>query len=114
MKKMLCSLLAAVMLLGALAGCSNNNGGAPDNSQPNDSQTTPSDDASKPGAAASGLKGELVFAIWDNNLMEYIEANDMEAKFQEKYPNATIEVEKIKDDSEYWNSMKMQIGRAHV
>lgn len=107
MKKMLCALLAAMMLLGALAGCSNNN------STPNSGSnaSTPSDNASKSDAApsdTSDLKGELVFAIWDNNLMEYIEANDMEAKFQEKYPNATIEVEKIKDDSEYWNSMKMR------
>ena len=113
MKKMLCALLAAMMLLGALAGCSNNNGSTPDDSKgANDAAAAPGDDTSKTGGAApsdtSDLGGELVFAIWDNNLMEYIEANDMEAKFQEKYPNATIEVEKIKDDSEYWNSMKMR------
>ena len=29
-------------------------------------------------------------------------------KFQESYPNVNIEVEKIKDDSEYWNAMKMR------
>ena len=40
--------------------------------------------------------------------MDYIDANDMEARFQESYPNASIEVEKIKDDSEYWNAMKMR------
>ena len=94
------------MLLGALVGCSNNS------STPDSGKTDPGTDTAKTDGAASsdtsGLKGELVFAIWDNNLMEYIEANDMEAKFQEKYPNATIEVEKIKDDSEYWNSMKMR------
>lgn len=32
----------------------------------------------------------------------------MVGKFQEKYPNIDIEVEKIKDDSEYWNTMKMR------
>ena len=32
----------------------------------------------------------------------------MVGKFQETYPNADIEVEKIKDDSEYWNAMKMR------
>lgn len=32
----------------------------------------------------------------------------MAGKFREKYPNADIEVEKIKDDSEYWNAMKMR------
>lgn len=91
MKKMLCAVLAAIMLLGTLAACSDNGGtGQPD------------------GTGTADLSGELVFTIWDNNLMECIETNDMEAKFQEKYPNATIEVEKIKDDSEYWNSMKMR------
>lgn len=54
------------------------------------------------------LSGELVFAIWDNNLMSFIDENDMVGKFQEKYPNVDIEVEKIKDDSEYWNAMKMR------
>ena len=54
------------------------------------------------------LKGDLGFAIWDNNLMDYIDQNDMAGKFQETYPNVNIEVEKIKDDSEYWNAMKMR------
>lgn len=64
--------------------------------------------ASGGAAAGSELSGELVFTIWDNNLMEYIDSNDMVGKFQEKYPDAEIEVEKIKDDSEYWNAMKMR------
>lgn len=59
-------------------------------------------------ADPAALEGELVFAIWDNNLMTYIEENDMVGKFQQVYPNAEIEVEKIKDDSEYWNAMKMR------
>lgn len=59
-------------------------------------------------AEESDLSGELVFAIWDNNLMDFIDDNDMVGKFQEQYPDADIEVEKLKDDSEYWNSMKMR------
>lgn len=94
-KKILCSLLAAAMLCG-LTGC-NGDGGSGDGGS-----------GSGNGGNSGGLSGKLVFAIWDNNLMEYIEANDMEGKFREKYPNAEIEVEKIKDDSEYWNSMKMR------
>lgn len=60
------------------------------------------------GDAGASLSGELVFTIWDNNLMNYIDENDMVGKFQEKYPDAEIEVEKIKDDTEYWNAMKMR------
>lgn len=87
-KKILCTLLAAAMVCG-LTGCNGSSG-------------------SGNGENSDGMSGKIVFAIWDNNLMEYIEANDMEAKFKEQYPNAEIEVEKIKDDSEYWNSMKMR------
>lgn len=55
-----------------------------------------------------GLSGTLTFAIWDNNLNNFIESNDMIGKFQEEYPDIEIEVEKIKDDSEYWKTMKMR------
>jgi len=96
MKKILSALLAALMLTGTLAAC----GGGSDSGSGTAAQ--------EGGKAASDLGGELVFAIWDNNLMEYIESNDMVGKFQEVYPDAEIEVEKIKDDSEYWNSMKMR------
>jgi len=99
MKKLLCTLLAALMLAGVLAGCSGNNAAPAESSGAS---------AAAGDAAPADLKGELVFAIWDNNLMTYIEENDMVGKFQEVYPNATIEVEKVKDDSEYWNTMKMR------
>lgn len=56
----------------------------------------------------ASLSGTLTFAIWDNNLNDFIESNDMVGKFQDKYPDIDIEVEKIKDDSEYWNTMKMR------
>lgn len=106
-KKAISAALAASMLAVSLAACGGS--GA--------SSTAPAGDAAT-GDTASGteaqatvnedLSGELVFAIWDNNLMEYIDQNDMVGKFQEHYPNAEIEVEKIKDDSEYWNAMKMR------
>lgn len=104
MKRILGILLAAAMILGVLAGCSGGNGGDTPAPAPAPGGSTPAEG----GAPAAELSGELVFTIWDNNLMEYIESNDMVGKFQEKYPKAEIEVEKIKDDSEYWNSMKMR------
>ena len=48
------------------------------------------------------LSGTITFAIWDNNLNDFIESNDMIGKFQEQYPDIDIEVEKI------WNTMKMR------
>ncbi len=88
-KKYLTLLLSAAMTAGALLGCS-------------------SGSSRNAGEAGSELEGELVFAIWDNNLMNYINENDMVGKFQEKYPGAEIEIEKVKGDSEYWNAMKMR------
>ncbi len=103
MKKRFLSLtLCTAMAAGLLAGCSSG-GAAP--------ADTPASSGSTAAAAQSSnteLSGELVFAIWDNNLMTYIDENDMVGKFQEVYPDVTIEVEKIKDDSEYWNAMKMR------
>lgn len=100
-KKILSLLLCTALLAGVLAGCSQN------------AEPAPSSGGEAPQTSAAGeenknLSGDLVFAIWDNNLMTYIDDNDMVGKFQEKYPDADIEVEKIKDDSEYWNTMKMR------
>jgi raffinose/stachyose/melibiose transport system substrate-binding protein len=85
-KRIIAVLLAGTMLLStALAGCGSS--------------------GSKGG---SSEKVTLTFAIWDNNLNDFIEQEDMVSKFQEKYPDIDIEVEKLKDDSEYWNAMKMR------
>lgn len=66
-KKIISAAVASVITAGMLAGCGGESGG-------------------------SATSGKLVFAIWDNNLMEYIESNDMVGKFREKYPDADIEV----------------------
>ncbi|MEY8354868.1 ABC transporter substrate-binding protein [Lachnospiraceae bacterium 54-53] len=104
-KRVLAMGLCAAMVMGTLSGCSSSKG----------TSDTPEEETTSGAGAQAGkteanedLEGSLVFAIWDNNLMNYIDENDMVGKFQEKYPNAEIEVEKIKDDSEYWNAMKMR------
>lgn len=106
-KRLLALGLCTAMAMGALAGCSS--GGTKEAVvQESKGQAKEEKADSKTAAVNEALEGSLVFAIWDNNLMEYIDDNDMAGKFQEKYPNAEIEVEKIKDDSEYWNAMKMR------
>lgn len=90
-KRLIAAMMTAVLATSLLAtGCGSNK----------KSNSTEGGDAS--------LSGTLTFAIWDNNLNDFIESNDMVGKFQEKYPDIDIEVEKIKDDSEYWNTMKMR------
>ena len=64
--------------------------------------------------SSNGLAGTITFTIWDNNLNNFIEENDMVGKFQQAYPDADIEIEKIKDDSEYWNAMKMRASAGQL
>lgn len=75
---------AAILLLSGMTGCS------------------------KKSAADNPYKGTITFSIWDNNLNEFIEKDNLVEKFHEKYPEAELEIEKMKDDSEYWNSMKIR------
>ena len=107
------ALLVCVLCIGALAGCGNKKEDSSDENGKEDvSADTPSDsgDDTSAGDKKEDLKASLTFTIWDNNLNDFIEQNDMVGKFQKHYPNVDIEIEKIKDDSEYWN----EIGRAHV
>lgn len=104
-KKLVAALLTVAMVTSAFVGCT------PKKTETGNGNKT--EDITKGGEQSSGkeekdLKGSITFTIWDNNLNTFIEENDMVAKFQETYPNIDVEVEKIKDDSEYWNSMKMR------
>lgn len=103
-KRLLAALLTGIMTASLLTGCGGSSA----------ADTTAADTSSETTTAEAGstdnkeLSGSLTFAIWDNNLNDFIEQNDMIGKFQEQYPNIDIEVEKLKDDSEYWNAMKMR------
>lgn len=113
-KKWISLTLAVVMIAGCLAGCNKPEKDKATNEPKEDKTTTESNEEKEPPTSDQvetdkvDLSGEIVFTIWDNNLMDYIDANDMVGKFQEKYPDIEVEVEKIKDDSEYWNAMKMR------
>ncbi|GEM_PF-3600597 len=111
-KKVLATILTCTMVASVFMGCGNK---SEDTSK--DTAKTPTQEAGDTtGTKTQGtespskeeLNGTITFAIWDNNLNEFIEQNDMVGKFQKEYPNIEIEVEKIKDDSEYWNAMKMR------
>lgn len=103
-KRFMAALLTGAMAASLFAGCgdtSNNGSTAATGETAGGTETASASDK-------EDLSGTLTFAIWDNNLNEFIEQNDMVGKFQEQYPNVDIEVEKIKDDSEYWDAMKMR------
>ena len=113
-KKLAALTMCAALAAGSLYGCAPEDGTSASAAAPASTEAQAESEKEETTAAASNtevneeLKGDLVFAIWDNNLMDYIDQNDMAGKFQETYPNVNIEVEKIKDDSEYWNAMKMR------
>lgn len=90
-KKVLAALLCAAMVATSLVGCGGSEG---------------KESGKKDGE--SELSGELVIALWDNRTMELFESLDLEGCFQELYPDVTLEFEKLKDDTEYWNAMKMR------
>lgn len=90
-KKVLAALLCAAMVATSLVGCGGSDG---------------KESGKKDGE--SELSGELIIALWDNRTMELFESLDLEGRFQELYPDVTLEFEKLKDDTEYWNAMKMR------
>ncbi|WP_099469851.1 ABC transporter substrate-binding protein [Konateibacter massiliensis] len=102
-KKVITTLLVCALTASTLAGCS---GSSKEQGAAKTESTGVTSEAA--GEKSGDLSGSLTFAIWDNNLNDFIEQNDMVGKFQEQYPNIEIEVEKIKDDTEYWNAMKMR------
>lgn len=59
-------------------------------------------------SADDPYSGTITVATWDNNLYNFIDQYSIIEKFQEKYPNVDIEIEKVKSDSEYWDAMKMR------
>ncbi len=103
-KRILVLTLALAMVASNLIGCSKTKVEEP--SGP--AVTEAGKEETSKETSKEALSGNLTFTIWDNNLNTFIEENDMLGKFQEQYPNIDIEVEKIKDDSEYWNAMKMR------
>ena len=114
-KKLAALTMCAALAAGSLYGCAPEDGTSASAAAPASTEAQAESKGEETTAAAASnvevnedLEGDLVFAIWDNNLMDYIDQNDMAGKFQETYPNVNIEVEKIKDDSEYWNAMKMR------
>lgn len=107
-QKLMATILTCILLATSIVGCSKTNNKkeevTPSTSETTDTTNTEEEEKGQ----EKDLSASLTFAIWDNNLNDFIEQNDMVGKFQEKYPNIDIEVEKVKDDSEYWNTMKIR------
>lgn len=114
-KKLIGLLLCASMVATMLVGCGSSDkkdkdvsGTVTEAPANTEGDTENKNDANNQENANNDLSGTLVVALWDNVSMQLFEDMDLAGKFKEVYPNANIEFEKIKDDSEYWNAMKMR------
>lgn len=109
-KRIIASILTCAMAASLFIGCGSAGGNTKEGAAVEEAPAAEEggEESAAPAASNEELSGTLTFAIWDNNLNDFIEENDMVGKFQEQYPNVDVEVEKIKDDSEYWNAMKMR------
>ena len=54
------------------------------------------------------IKATLSFGTWDADAMKLYDELDIESRFQQLYPNVTLEIEEYKDDTEYFNAMKIR------
>ncbi|GLX70313.1 ABC transporter substrate-binding protein [Paenibacillus glycanilyticus] len=108
-KKQLISTMAVLGLAMTMAaGCGSNNGNnegaaAPSNNKGNNAAaTTEADNAAASNAAASeepaapAISGKVVFTTNRTDLVD-TELKNYATKFHEKYPDATVEIEAIKD-----------------
>lgn len=109
MKKILAAMLSTALVAASLSGCGTP---APATSESSAAPAAPASEAAPEAAPAAGvdknIKETLTFAAWDTAAIALYDSLDLEGRFQELYPNVTIEIEQSKDDSEYWNSMKIR------
>ena len=108
-RKLVAAVLTCTMMASVLVGCggSGSTSGTTAGTSAAESKESSKEQESSADKGKE-LSGTITFAIWDNNLNDFIEQKDMIGKFQEQYPDVEVEVEKIKDDTEYWNAMKMR------
>jgi len=74
---------------GSAGGNTNTNEGAAEQA-PAAAEENGEESAAPAAASNEELSGTLTFAIWDNNLNDFIEENDMVGKFHEQYPNVDV------------------------
>lgn len=106
MKKLIASALSVSLVAAMFGGCAKTPpapSAAPVSGTPS-STATPA----PAGGVDPNIKATLTFAVWDTTAVALYESLDLEGRFQKLYPNVTIEIEQSKNDSEYWNSMKIR------
>ena len=83
-------VIATVLVRVSGHGVLTGRGSTADSSTTNNSAATESKTEGTAAASNEDLSGTITFTIWDNNLNDFIESNDMVGKFQEKYPTSIL------------------------
>ncbi len=99
-------LLCAAMAASCLAGCGAK---SVDTSKP---AGTTGEEGS--GELSSDVEATLSIALFNTIDSAYFEEADLEGKFQELYPNVTIEVEEYKDTTEFDNALKTRVSAGQM
>ena len=115
-------LLGAMVLTAALAatGCgSGTPSGSQDAGNAGDQERSVSSSGSKDSASTDNeidknISCTLTLATWDVAAAKTFEELDMEARFQELYPNVEIDIEEFNAEPEYFNSMKIRSSASEL
>ena len=104
MKKKIKNILLFAAVLTFAVGCSSKPNTQSEPEQKKDDVTSENES----GNLDSGVKATLTFGTWDPDSVRLYEELDLEGRFQELYPNVSLEIEEYKDDTEYFNAMKIR------
>lgn len=117
MKRNIALILSVLMLVSLLAACGSKPSSAAPSAAPEKESSAPAAESTAPaaeggftpsGKVETDVKATLTFAAWDTAAIGLYDSLDLEARFQEYYPNVSIEIEQSKNDSEYWQSMQIR------
>lgn len=110
-------LLGAMVLTAALAatGCgSGTPSGSQDAGNAGDQERSVSSSGSTDNEIDKNISCTLTLATWDVAAAKTFEELDMEARFQELYPNVEIDIEEFNAEPEYFNSMKIRSSASEL
>ncbi len=116
------ALALAVTGCGGGGGASSNSGGgettkaAQENQASDDSGQDQADNSGQEaaGSADRDISCTITLATWDVAAAKTFDELDLEGRFQELYPNVTIDIEEFNAEPEYFNSMKIRSSASEL
>ncbi len=111
----LASGLALALAVTGCGGASSNSGG--ETTKAAQENVTPDQGEQEDGAknnADRNISCTITLATWDVAASKTFDELDLEGRFQELYPNVTIDIEEFNAEPEYFNSMKIRSSASEL